>query len=78
MLNRMRGLLLVPEVEFVRIAHLGTDLKRPSTSLGALLVVTRCDTVSPAGRYARNNSKRRLKVYASELKLSGPDHLYQP
>ena len=48
-LNTIRGLLLVPEVEFVRIAHLGSDLKRGSASLGALLVVISCDMVSPAG-----------------------------
>lgn len=44
-LNTIRGLLLVPEVEFVRIAHLGNDLKRGSVSLGALLVVISCDMV---------------------------------
>ena len=48
-LSTIRGLLLVPEVEFVRIAHLGNDLKRGSASLGALLVVISCDMVSPAG-----------------------------
>ena len=49
MLDTIRGLLLVPEVDFVRIAHLGDDLKQGAAPLGAVLVVSHCDVVSQAG-----------------------------
>ena len=39
-------------------AHFRDDLERGSASLGALLVVTRCDMVTPAGSFACSRKKR--------------------
>lgn len=39
-------------------AHFRDDLKRGPASLGALLVVTRCDMVTPAGSFACSRKRR--------------------